>query len=534
MLWMASCNFGWLGSDRFRAGPFNEDSSGPSFRPANFSVAVVPAAAVTQDVPLVERIVSIVLGLILGLVLGWLLRALKKGVPDTRVEGELRVQLTAREAELNSIRATAAEAGAAKAAADASRNAAEQLASTRTQESAGAAQQLASMRERLATNETDLAVARADAQKRAEQLTELRAANEQAMKVLRDQFKALAAEALSANTPEFLRLANETFAKFQATASGDLAQRQESVAALVRPLEEQLRAYQQRLQQSDAQQTDVLGQVKQQLDALAAHSLTLSGETQRLRVVLSSNQARGRWGEETLRRVVEAAGLSAHCDFTEQVKEGDSKPDLIVRLPGDRFIIVDSKVPDLDFLNALNEADGTKRAEALAVHARKLRDAIKALAERDYPKEFPQALDHVVLFLPAESLFSAALEGDRELLMWAAERHILLATPASLIALLRSVAVSWQQHEQSANAREIAAAARELYERVAKFTEHFGRIRDGLEKTVRSYNDAVGSYETRVRPGGERLLKLGGGTESKTLVVAEPLEGSLRLPPVAE
>ncbi|HTH49854.1 MAG TPA: DNA recombination protein RmuC, partial [Candidatus Limnocylindria bacterium] len=157
-----------------------------------------------------------------------------------------------------------------------------------------------------------------------------------------------------------------------------------------------------------------------------------------------------------------------------------------------------------------------------------------ALAERDYPKEFPQALDHVVLFLPAESLFSAALEGDRELLMWAAARNILLATPASLIALLRSVSVSWQQHEQSANAREIAAAARELYERVAKFTDHFGRIRDGLEKTVRSYNEAVGSYESRVRPGGERLLKLGGGTESKPLAVAEPLEGSLRLPPVAE
>jgi DNA recombination protein RmuC len=495
---------------------------------------MAPAAAVTREVLLVERIVCIVLGLLVGVALGWLLRALKKGVPDTRVEGELRLQLAAREAELNSIRAAAAEAGAAKAAAEASRSAAEQLAAVRAQEAAAAGQQLTGVRERLAAQDTDLAVARAEAQKRAEQLVELRTANEQALRVLRDQFKALAAEALSANTPEFLRLANETFAKFQATASGDLAQRQESVAALVKPLEEQLRAYQQRLQQAEAQQTDVLGQVKQQLDALATQSLTLSGETQRLRVVLSSNQARGRWGEETLRRVIEAAGLSVHCDFTEQVKEGDSKPDLIVRLPGDRFIIVDSKVPDLDFLNALNEADGTKRAEALAAHAKKLREAIKALADRDYPKQFPQALDHVVLFLPAESLFSAALEGDRELLMWAAERHILLATPASLIALLRSVAVSWQQHEQSANAREIAAAARELYERVAKFTEHFGRIRDGLEKAARAYNDAVGSYETRVRPGGERLLKLGGGTESKTLAEVPLMDATLRLPPVGE
>ncbi len=508
---------------------------------------------VTRGVPLVERIVSIVIGLLLGFALGWLVRAARRSAPDNRVEGELRTQLTAREADLGAVRAAAAEAGAAKAAAEASRAAAEQLASARTQEAATAMREASSSRERLAGVEAEFAASRADVQKGAEllaaqqrfhadnereqrdkhdaALTELRSANDKALLALRDQFKALAAEALSANTPEFLRLANETFAKFQASASGDLEKRQEGVAALVKPLEEQLKAYQQRLQQSEAQQADTLGQVKQQLDALALQSQTLSSETQRLRVVLSSNQARGRWGEETLRRVIEASGLSAHCDFTEQVKEGDSKPDLVVRLPGDRFIIVDSKVPDLDFLNALNEADGTKRAEALGVHARKLRDTIRALADRDYPKEFPLALDHVVLFLPAESLFSAALEGDRELLMWAAERRILLATPASLIALLRSVAVSWQQHEQSANARQIAEAARELYERVAKFTEHFGRIRDGLEKSTKAFNDAVGSYETRVKPGGERLLKLGGGTESKPLAVADPLETALRLSP---
>ena len=481
---------------------------------------------------LTERLVAAALMLVVGLTLGWVLRALKKSAPDTRVENELRNQLTARETELNSVRNSAAEANVAKAAAEASRTAADQLAAVRTQEAALATQQLTAVRERQAATEVELAGAKADAQKRAEQLTELRAAHDQALQVLRDQFKALAAEALSANTPEFLRLANETFAKFQVSASGDLAQRQQGVAALVKPLEEQLKAYQQRLQQAELQQTATLGQVKQQLDALAQQSQTLSSETQRLRVVLSSNQARGRWGEETLKRVVEAAGLSAHCDFTEQVKEGDSKPDLIVRLPGDRFIIVDSKVPDLDFLNALNEADGTKRADALREHAAKLKTTIKALADRDYPKQFPQALDHVVLFLPAESLFSAALEGDRDLIVWAAERHILLATPASLIALLRSVAVSWQQHEQSANARQIADAARELYERVAKFTEHFERIRDGLEKASRAYNDAVGSYDTRVRPGGEKLLKLGGGTESKPLANVPLIEVTLRPPPV--
>ncbi len=206
-------------------------------------------------------------------------------------------------------------------------------------------------------------------------------------------------------------------------------------------------------------------------------------------------------------------------------------PDLVVRLPGERMIIVDSKVPDLEFVSALNSAVEAQRAEILAEHAAKLRSTIKALADRDYPGRFPGALDHVVLFLPAESLFSAALESDHELIVWAAERKILIATPASLIALLRSVSVSWQQHEQSQNAREIARAAQTLYERVAKFVEHFERIRDGLGKASKAYDDAVGSYERMVRPSGERLVRLGGGVESKTLADIKPLDTSLRLPP---
>jgi DNA recombination protein RmuC len=247
--------------------------------------------------------------------------------------------------------------------------------------------------------------------------------------------------------------------------------------------------------------------------------------------VLSSNQARGRWGEETLRRVVEASGMSAHCDFVEQVREGDSKPDLIVRLPGERVIIVDSKVPDLEFLAAVDSEEDGRRSAALAEHAAKMKSTIKALADRDYPAQFNNALDHVVLFVPAESLFSAALEGDRDLIVWAAERHILLATPASLIALLRSVAVSWQAHEQSQNAQQIAEAAQTLYERVNRFVEHFERIRDGLSKTTKAYDDAVGSYERMVRPSGERLARLGGGVDSRTLPEIRTLDTSLRQAP---
>src|SRR5208282_4718063 len=177
---------------------------------------------------------------------------------------------------------------------------------------------------------------------------------------------------------------------------------------------------------------------------------------------------------------------------TEQHQVDDKKPDLIVRLPGDRVIIVDSKVPDLDFLQAIDAADTVKRAQALALHADKLKDTIRDLARKDYPAQYPNALDYVVLFVPAESLFSAALEADRELITWAAQRQIILATPASLIAVLRAVSVSWQQHAQTENAREIAATAQDLFGRVVKFLEHFERIRSGLEKATDAYNDALG------------------------------------------
>ena len=480
-------------------------------------------------------------GLALGGILGWLLRSLRPAPADTRLEAEVRQQLAQRESELAAIRAAAAQAAAAQAAAEASHVAAEKaltersgklqqneaaLASVRT-DLAAAGQARASLEARLAGAERLLAEQR-DLQQRA--AAEAKAAQDKALADLREAFKALSADALKQTQPEFLRLANETLAKFQETAKGDLSQRQQAIATLVKPLEEQLKTYQQRLQQAEAAQSGTLGEVKRQIESLQAQNQSLTNETQQFRRLLSSNQARGRWGEETLRRVIEAAGMSAHCDFTEQVLSGDSKPDLIVNLPGDRFIIVDAKVPDLDFITALDVAEPEQRAVALAAHAAKLKATIKALADRDYPSRFPKALDHVVLFLPAESLFSAALEGDHELIVWAAQKRILLATPASLIALLRSVSVSWQQHSQTENARAIAEAAQEFYSRVVKFTEHFERIGDGLKKASEAFNDAVGSYDHKVRPSGERLLKLGSDDSAKELAELELIPPALRLP----
>ncbi len=444
--------------------------------------------------------IGFVIGAVLGWVIGFLLNK-KSGAPaDNRLENELRLQAQQREAELAETRSRLTETASSLAAAEAHRCAAEKL-----------------LAEQKQLHEKALADARV--------------AQEKALADLREAFKALSADALKQTQPQFLQLANETLAKFQESAKGDLAQRQQAIATLVEPLKLQLDTYQKRLQQNETAQATVLGEVKKQLESLSQNSQLLSNETLQLRRVLSSNQARGRWGEETLRRVVEAAGMSAHCDFSEQAQSGDSKPDLIVRLPGDRMIIVDAKVPDLDFLSAMDAADPLKRGEALAQHAQKLKATIKALADRDYPKQFANSLDYVVLFLPAESLFSAALEGDRDLIVWAANRQILLATPASLIALLRAVSLSWQQHAQTQNAREIAAAAQELFSRVARFTEHFEKIRAGLERANAAYNDAVGSYERMVRPSGQRMLDLGSGAPGKDLADAQPLADRLRLPP---
>jgi DNA recombination protein RmuC len=435
----------------------------------------------------IQILLALLAGVGLGIFIGWLLW--RGARSDSRLESELRQQIGQRESELDKLRGQISEAGNARAAAEAKQGAAEKL------------------------------------------LAEQRSLQERALADLREAFQAMSAEALKQSAPEFLRLAEQSFGRFQETAKGDLAQRQEAIKGLVEPLKQQLETYQKNLQQSSAAQSSALGEVKKHLETLAQSNQSLAQETQQFRLVLHSNQARGKWGEETLRRVVEAAGMSAHCDFTEQTSSGENRPDLVVKLPGDRFIIVDAKVPDFDFLNALETAEPVKRAEALSAHAQKLKATIKALADRNYPRQFPNALDYVVLFLPAESLFSAALEGDHDLIVWAAEKRILLATPASLIALLRSVSVSWQQHAQTENAQKIAEAAQEFYSRVVKFTEHFEKIRVGLDRANSAFNDAAASFQTRVRPAGERLAELGGASSSKELADLQPLDSTLRLPP---
>lgn len=433
-----------------------------------------------------EPYLYIAIGLILGGVIGWFtgrrptLQNSNAGLVD-----ELRSQVASREKQLSASQLAAGEA------------------------------------------EKNLAFARAELKAAEYRLTSQEEALSKSLIQMRDTFKVLSAETLQQSQPQMVEMVEKTFLKLQESAKGDLAQRQESIKTLVKPLETQLKTYQERLQQSENERGKAIGDIKRHLQALTEQSETLSTETLQLRRVLSSNQARGRWGEETLRRVVEAAGMSCHCEFTEQETAGDSRPDMVVQLPGDRTIIIDSKVPGLDFLSALDEADETKRQASLAAHAKKLKDTIKDLADRNYPKEFPSSLDYVVLFIPAESLFSAALEGDRDLIVWAAQRRILLATPASLIGLLRSIAVSWQQHEQTENAQKIAEAAQELYNRVATLSEHFERMRKGLSTAVDGYNKAMGSFP-RLRKQGERMLELGVESKGKEIADVQLLGSALR------
>ena len=505
-------------------------------------------------------ILGLGVGLAIGGLVGWLLgtRRAAPAPSDKRVEDELRQQLTQREGELSQARDQVTRLSAAGATSEAQVEAAEQLLETLRQQltqregevsqardqvirlsATGAtseaqaeatAQLLENLRQQLAQRQSELTQAQGqntalnDARTVAEArvaaveqlladqkqlydhaLTEAKAAQAKALVDLREVFKSLSADTLKEAAPEFLRLAEQSFGKFQETAKGDLAQRQEAIRTLVEPLKQSLETYQQRLQQSETAQSTVLGEVREKLETLTQESQSLANETQEFRMVLHSSQARGRWGEETLRRVVEAAGMSTHCDFIEQAQTGGDRPDLIVYLPGDHSIIVDAKVPELDFLDTEEASRQGDHATSVAAHARKLKDTIKALADKNYPSRFPGAFDSVVLFLPAESLFSAALEGDRDLIVWAASRRITLATPISLIALLHAVGMSWQQHDQAENVEKIAEAAKELYARVIIFSEHFESIHAGLDKANRAFNEAVGSYEHRVRPSGERL-----------------------------
>ncbi len=349
---------------------------------------------------------------------------------------------------------------------------------------------------------------------------------------LRDAFESLAGRALEKSSEQFLRLAQERLGKLQQEAVGDLGQRQEAISTLVQPLKHTLEDLQTHLRYLETNRETAYGELRSQVQQLAETNRNLEKETGALLNTLRQPQARGRWGELTLRRVVELAGMSPHCDFVEQesveTPEGRLlRPDLVARLPGGAHVVVDAKVPFNGFEKVALAQTDAERESGLVEHARLVRAHVNQLSSREYWKQFEPSPDFVVMFVPGESFFSAALEKDSALLEDAMAYHVVLASPTSLIAILRAVAYGWRQEQVADSAREISGLGRELFERLVSFIEHMQDIRGGLERANKSFNSAVGSLEGRLLPTARKMKERGIAPASE-LPEIEPTETSLR------
>lgn len=350
---------------------------------------------------------------------------------------------------------------------------------------------------------------------------------------LSDTFKALSSDVLRDNSHTFLELAKKTLENLLTEASGDLGKRQEAIEGIIKPLKESLNRYEVQINSLERARADAYGGLREQLEQLSKVSQQLQRETTTLVTVLKTPQVRsGRWGEFTLRRLVELAGMSEYCDFEEQVSidtdQGHRRPDLIVKLPGGRIVIVDAKTSLSAYAESIEMVDEELKKEALRRHSSAVRNHMLSLGSKAYWNQFTSTPDLVVMFLPGESLFSAALEEDKSLIEDAIKSRVMISTPTTLATLLMTVAYSWRQQKMAENAKAIAEAGRELFERVCKFAEHLNNIRNGLDKAAESYNAAVGTWEHRLVPGARRLKELGAASPEQELKDIDPLEKSLR------